>query len=397
MNIVVSRIRLPKLPHFWLSFLVACALGPATYQPASGQSPLSPEAEQAEIKISEELKNAGNELREHLKKMHKERITYHMTETNTTDKRHRENWALMCDEGRVIFKRYFKVMQDEYKAGNAELRELIGAIFEQAASDDRFEGMLELSLQLQRNGYKSENLLERICITAIATNEFDIAEQTVRAGMQQGLPKFEMLPVYFQNLEKIRSTWQDELKAREEDAKGEPLPQVRMLTTKGEIVIELFENQAPETVANFISLVESGFYDGRKFHRVLEHFVAQAGCPLDDGSGGPGYTIHGEASKPNARKFFRGTLGMALSGGDVNSAGSQFFICQLPTFMLNDKFTAFGRVVSDMETVGCLQRVDPEKNGKDGAEKVDSNLIDMIISAKVIRKRDHEYVPHKFQ
>ncbi|MCP4813808.1 MAG: peptidylprolyl isomerase, partial [Planctomycetaceae bacterium] len=102
------------------------------------------------------------------------------------------------------------------------------------------------------------------------------------------------------------------------------MPRVKMTTSKGEVVIELFENEAPDTVGNFVSLVEVGFYDNKKFHRVLKNFVAQTGCPKGDGTGDAGYSIYCECAKADYRKHFRGSLSMAHAGPDTG--GSQFFI-----------------------------------------------------------------------
>src|SRR5262249_4818547 len=88
--------------------------------------------------------------------------------------------------------------------------------------------------------------------------------------------------------------WKKESEIRAAEAKADDLPRVKLTTTKGEIVVELFENEAPQTVANFLSLVKSGFYEGSPFHRVLPTFMAQGGAKTEDGMGGPGYTIHDE-------------------------------------------------------------------------------------------------------
>ncbi|MDO7682793.1 MAG: peptidylprolyl isomerase, partial [Pirellulales bacterium] len=88
---------------------------------------------------------------------------------------------------------------------------------------------------------------------------------------------------------------------RATEEKADDLPQVKIETTKGTIIVELFENQAPNTVANFISLVESHFYDGTPFHRVIPQFMAQGGDPTGTGTSGPGYTIDCECELPNAR------------------------------------------------------------------------------------------------
>lgn len=163
------------------------------------------------------------------------------------------------------------------------------------------------------------------------------------------------------------------------------LPQVEFETNKGKIVIELYEDDAPNTVANFISLVESGFYDGIVFHRVIENFMAQGGDPTGTGSGGPGYCINDEF-EGNSRKHRPGTLSMANSGPHSN--GSQFFLCFVATSHLDGKHTVFGQVTDGMDVLGKLKRGD-SRSGTITGEK------DKIIKAKVIRKRDHEYKPVK--
>jgi cyclophilin family peptidyl-prolyl cis-trans isomerase len=188
--------------------------------------------------------------------------------------------------------------------------------------------------------------------------------------------------------ERYQPLWEEEQKMREADASGEPLPRVRIETTKGTLEVELFENQAPNTVANFISLCEKKFYDGLPFHRVITHFMAQGGCPVGDGSGGPGYTIRAELDGTH-RNFFRGTLGLALAGS-ADSGGSQFFICYVPRSYLNGKYVAFGRVIEGMDVLSDLAHVDPESKDK---EQHSEELPDQIISTTVVRKRDHAYVP----
>ena len=117
-----------------------------------------------------------------------------------------------------------------------------------------------------------------------------------------------------------------------------------------EIVIDLFEQDAPNTVANFEKLVSDGFYDGLTFHRVIAGFVAQGGCPNGNGMGGPGYTIKCEI---NPNKHERGTLAMAHAGRDTG--GSQFYICYQPQPHLDGQHTVFGKVAQGMEYVDELR------------------------------------------
>lgn len=145
-------------------------------------------------------------------------------------------------------------------------------------------------------------------------------------------------------------------------------PSAVMMTNYGDIMLELFAEDAPRTVENFVKLSRSGFYDGVKFHRVIKGFMIQGGDPQskdndwsDDGRGGPGYTFPDEI---NAQKIVRGTLAMANSGPDTN--GSQFFIVTAEAApWLDGKHTAFGRVVSGMETVTKIENVPADQSRGD--------------------------------
>lgn len=119
------------------------------------------------------------------------------------------------------------------------------------------------------------------------------------------------------------------------------------LAKGGSIVIELYTDVAPNTVANFEKLANSGFYNGLNFHRVEPGFVVQGGDPKGNGTGGPGYKIKAEF---NPRPHVEGTLAMARSA-DPDSAGSQFYICLGPAPFLNNKYTVFGQVTSGMDLV----------------------------------------------
>ena len=116
-----------------------------------------------------------------------------------------------------------------------------------------------------------------------------------------------------------------------------------MNTSKGVIHIRLYPQQAPVTVANFVNLAKRGFYDGLSFHRVIDNFMIQGGCPLGSGTGGPGYRFEDECH-PELRHDTPGKLSMANSGPSTN--GSQFFITHVETPWLDGKHTVFGSVIS---------------------------------------------------
>jgi peptidyl-prolyl cis-trans isomerase B (cyclophilin B) len=128
-------------------------------------------------------------------------------------------------------------------------------------------------------------------------------------------------------------------------------------TEKGDMKVEFYEQDAPKTVANFIKLAESGFYDGLTFHRVIPNFVIQGGCPKGNGTGGPGYTIPCELTGGN-QYHDRGVLSMAHAGR--NTGGSQFFICHSRdnTAHLDRNHTCFGRVVEGLEVIDQIRQGD---------------------------------------
>ena len=132
-----------------------------------------------------------------------------------------------------------------------------------------------------------------------------------------------------------------------------------MTLTSGNVIIETLTNIAPKHVARITELVKSGFYDGLTFHRVIDGFMAQTGCPLGNGTGGSGVKIPAEFSSEH---FSRGTVGMARAL-DVKSGDSQFFICFDDCGFLDGKYTVWGRVVSGMEHVDKIKRGDEFDNG----------------------------------
>ncbi len=117
-------------------------------------------------------------------------------------------------------------------------------------------------------------------------------------------------------------------------------------TSKGTINLNLFEDKAPKTVANFVNLATRGYYDGLKFHRVINDFMVQGGCPSGDGRGGPGYVFEDEFH-PDLIHDAPGKLSMANAGPETN--GSQFFITHGPTPWLDRKHSVFGEVVSEVD------------------------------------------------
>ena len=137
-------------------------------------------------------------------------------------------------------------------------------------------------------------------------------------------------------------------------------------TSKGTIVVDLFDEEAPETVKNFEKLANAEFYDGTRFHRVIPNFMIQGGDPYSKdpndrraGTGGPGYKIKCETAR-NTHKHVAGTLSMAHAGKDTG--GSQFFICHSPQPHLDKVHTVFGQVKTGMEVVNAIKQGDEVKS-----------------------------------
>ena len=165
-----------------------------------------------------------------------------------------------------------------------------------------------------------------------------------------------------------------------EDTSIQSMQQAEIHTNKGIITVELFPNEAPKTVKNFATLSTNGFYEGTKFHRVIQEFMIQGGDPnskdddwSDDGRGGPGYAFEDEI---NEHKIVNGALAMANSGPSTN--GSQFFIVTAEAApWLDGLHTVFGRVIGGMDVVAAIAAVSVNEN--------DHPTVDMIIEKIVIK------------
>jgi len=260
----------------------------------------------------------------------------------------------------------------------------------QVQTDD-YEEAQRLAKLLLDHSCQDKRIDNAAGIAAYALDDFDAAEKYLKLAQENKLPIGSgldpvdgLLKAFLKDPARYKKAWAEEQKIRQAEAKADNLPRVLLKTSKGDVELELFEDQAPNTVANFISLVEKGFYTGLTFHRVLPGFMAQAGCPKGDGTGGPGYRIPCECYPPDKfRLHFRGSLSMAHGGR--NTGGSQFFITFLPTSHLDGRHTVFGRVIKGFDVLPKLQRRDPTEPNPPKP--------DTILEAKVLRKRAHDYVP----
>ena len=235
----------------------------------------------------------------------------------------------------------------------------------------------------------SEYLFLYLCGARSATvsGKFDVAKNLYGVIPEKELETPDRNLKYA--LDRIEEEFELEKELRANDAERDDLPRVKIETTQGDIIAELYLNEAPSTVSHFLGLVKEGFYDEVDFHQVVADLLALTGDPTGLGDGGSGKYLVDEHLRENTRSGLRGSLVMAKKPlgppGEFypNSASSQFAILYLPYPRITDKQTVFGRIIEGMEVACRLKRVDPSE------EKNDKQLItppDRIVTISIIRE-----------
>lgn len=286
---------------------------------------------------------------------------------------------------------FFMTRRDEFNSVS-----LLATVLDYRRSSSYYEDSFDVAKLLIEVGVDMPFLEQMAARAAFIEGKFDeVLPIYQRYVDSNGVDKLENIDKLIVNvLEIYPQWWEEELKARAADEAAGDLPRVMLETTSGPVILELFEDQAPNTVANFIQLIESGFYDDSEFYQVIDDLLALGGDPTGDGSGTSGRFLPDEHDRPDRRRIFRGSILMAKrpispDSGDMvpDSSSSQFVIALMPIVPKELQQTVFGRVVEGMDVVCSFRRVDPTK-------KKEQQVIlppDRIISAKVLRKRDHEY------
>ena len=271
--------------------------------------------------------------------------------------------------------------------------QILALTLQAAFEKDQHKKVLQIVETIGKPSDGVQGLEPYIIAAAYGSNDFERVFEAMPA-LKAGLDMSHVMEVFqpAEGPEQIRALFEDarekwkvEQELRAAEAKADNLPRVKLETTKGDIIVELFEDHAPNTVANFITLVKKGFYDGTKFHRVLPHFMAQGGDPQGTGQGGPGYSIPDETTRKDYRNHFGGSLSMAKTS-QPDSGGSQFFFTYKPTPGLDGRHTVFGRIIEGYDVLTELKRIDPENATLEEKENADK-----IVRATVLRDRGHEY------
>jgi len=309
-----------------------------------------------------------------------------------------EQWKELVARGNAIEPKLIEAAEKAYaESPNADknISDFLVALLAERVEADDYEPAAEIGRILMEHEYPEAAAANLAGIAAFAVNDFDAAEKYFTRAAAQGFyqsppkndEKAKVGAMFAQLIPHYKTAWEKEKNLRDRETAAGNLPRVLLKTTKGDIELELFENQAPNTVANFISLVHRGFYKDTPFHRVIKGFMAQGGDPTGSGAGGPGYALPSECYRPDHRLHFRGSLSMAHAGRDTG--GSLFFLTFVPTPHLDRRHTVFGRMVAGIDVLAKLQRRDP-------ADK-EAPRADRILEARVLRspKPARDYKPEK--
>jgi len=220
------------------------------------------------------------------------------------------------------------------------------------------------------------NVIYQGYVASYGSQNFDRAEEFITRleNMEIGLD-----PKLRETFDATVEDWKKEELIRAEEARVDNLPRVKLETSDGDVLIELFENEAPNTVANFIKLTQEGYYDGLEFFQVVPSLYARSGCTANDGTTHPGYRIRNEFE--NIRSHFAGTVVMQNDG--ENTAGSQFMILHRPDPNLKEKVVSFGRVIEGLDIVYGFNTVNRIRNAAGEAT--------VINKATVVRGPTYEH------
>ena len=349
--------------------------------------------------IGNKYQLALDQFREAAVDLNQVQLSFHLTKDYSQAFRNKVamEWQKAIQKSHGAKVNWLKVAGEIY-ANDPDKYETIGeSLCEMLLADvelDRTDGWLAPTKAIVNSKkFEREELLRAAGLIAYANSDFEFTEECLTRA--QKFHPDEPQSQFMAEIVAVREKWKRELEIRQREAEKNDNPRVEFNTTKGRIVMELYEDSAPEAVKSFIYLVQDGFFSRKTFFRVEQHVCAQTGCEKGDGTGDAGYIIPSEVNHPNRRDHFRGAMAVAL-GTDAttgqslpDSGSSQFYFSFLPMPQLDGKYTVFGRVVEGQEVISFFRvmNLGEESQRKEGKEA------DLIISAKVLRKRDTVYKP----
>jgi len=356
-----------------------------------------PEGDVSEV--GKRYQAAFDGFREAAVSLNQVQMTFHLSTklTQAFKDQINDQWQSALHKGHLAKENWLKVAAETFANDSkkyAVIGETLCAMMLTDVEQDRMDGWLEAAKAVVNSGkFEKEDVLRAASLVGYANSDFDFTEDCL-VRSEKFHDANETKPKFVGEISSLREKWARELEFRKKEAEKNDNPQVEIITSKGRMVLELYEDSAPETVKSFIYLIEHNFFSRKSFFRVEKHLVAQTGCEKGDGTGDAGYTIPSEASLPDQRDHFRGSIAMAL-GSDANgkvlpeTGSSQVYFVFLPMSHLDGSYTVFGRIIEGQETISTLRVL----NLADPAQKKEGKQPDVILSAKVVRKRDTEYKP----
>ena len=338
-----------------------------------------------------------DKLRTSIKELTRTEALYRFSDSQESHD-HKDHWEALASDSETLFE---EIRQNAFalflaeEQPDADLQQVVRNMATGSINQGQIEISHRICQKLVDLNPEDKVLAEMLIRIEIFNNKFDDAVE-FKAKYSDKLQNYDKREqAIFNFIEELKTNFDRELKLREKDKTAE-LPRVEMkVKGKGTVILELFEDEAPETVANFISLTEAGFYDGIIFHDVANSFLVHGGLVSMKGYEPTGYTIYDECRKPERRHHFRGSISTWTLAEKPDLCGAEFSILRMPgPYFTELNQTVFGRVIQGMEVIDKIQNT-KEVNQEDGSETAIPNVIpDMIESMKVIRKRDHDYQPN---
>lgn len=350
--------------------------------------------------LEQKFKESTDELREVIKVLRRHELTFFHVDSESSHAE-RELWEEAAEKSEKIYSRFNKnalALFDAKKNPSPALVFIIRNINKKLFVEGKIERCYKITKRLLSMSPDDQDLKTDMARVALLNNDFDFALEFAKANRPLIQTFSSKEQVLFSYLEELKTTYQRELKLQEKD-KSANLPRVEMtIQGKGKIVIELFEDEAPETVANFISLVETGIFDGIIFHRVIQAYMSHSGRMTMDKLQPIGYTIYDECGREDRRHHFRGSLATWSDFSQPNSCGAEFALMNVPgPYLTKANHTVFGRIISGMDVFDNLQPTFTMNEEEQKEEPILEITPDTIESIKIIRKRDHEYEPNRVQ
>lgn len=338
-----------------------------------------------------------DKLRTSIKELKRTEALYLFSDSEESHE-HKDRWETIASESETLFE---EIRENAYALFLAEEQpdEDLKIVVRNLATGSIGQGQIEISHRICQKlvdlNPDDSNLAEELIRVEIFNNKFDDALELKSKSPSKIEAYNKREQIIFSFIEVLKKNFDRELELREKDKTAE-LPRVEMkIKGKGSVILELFEDEAPETVANFISLTEAGFYDGIIFHDVANSFVVHGGLMSMKRFEPTGYTIYDECRKPERRHHFRGSISTWTVAEKPNVSCAEFSILRMPgPYFTRFNQTVFGRVIEGMEIIDKIQNT-KEVNQEDGSETPIPNVMpDVIESIRVLRKRDHEYLPN---